>query len=336
MLNLYTELLLTLFCAVFVGLLASSIVSLICSHFVTEKTHEANVIIWLVSWFSYSVTSVGILLTFSRRTVKRIRTLSRQTAAVKDGEINEHVVLKGRSELSELAENIDSMRCSLVDRINGEKAAWQANQELITSISHDIRNPLTTLVGYSDILANGQYKDEDELRNYLEVCRNKAYQLKDLTDQLFGYSLVFGAQELKTEFVCVNAHILLVQLLGEHVAALEMRGYDVLFKNKAFDGDVEIDIALLKRVVDNIFSNIDKYADLSKKIKVVSSVHKDNVEVTITNYIKNISSPVESTRIGIKTCERLCELMGIEFFYAQEANKFKTILVIPFCENKSE
>ena len=66
-------------------------------------------------------------------------------------------------------------------------------------MSHDIRTPLTTLIGYLDILDSGDYRSQEELERYIGNCKQKALQLKDLSDKMFQYFLVFGRDSLEME-----------------------------------------------------------------------------------------------------------------------------------------
>ncbi len=296
---------------------------------------RAKYFTWLIifSFVVYFVLLICFLMVYSRYTIKKLRSLSKQTFIISRGDINKKVVLKCKNELSELANDIDTMRVSLVERIEGEKKAWEANKELITSISHDIRNPLTTMVAYSEILANGQYESEEQMRRYITVCRDKSYQLKKLTDELFAYFLVFGERELKPEFTSENAAILLGQIIGEPIAELRIKGCSVKDKLLNRDcGNINVDVMFLKRVMDNIFSNINKYADLQKTITVNLHVSGKSINAEFENYIKGITESSESSKIGLKTCERLCASMGIIFRYYKDNDVFAVELTIPLIE----
>src|SRR5699024_9991579 len=104
---------------------------------------------------------------------------SRQVEKIEDGNLEAPLQGKGRDELSRLASSMDSMRDSLVEQLQSEKKAWQTNQELITSISHDLRNPLTSLIGYTELLNDDSTLQKEEQRKYLAICLDKAYQLKE-------------------------------------------------------------------------------------------------------------------------------------------------------------
>lgn len=266
---------------------------------------------------------------FNNRLRFRVKNLSEQVSEVSEGDLNKPITLDGRDEVTILAQDIEMMRSTLVDKMQSENKAWKTNQELITSISHDIRNPLTSLVGYSDILYNKQYASQEECDNYLIKCREKIYRLKELTDELFKYSLVFGKPDVEVNCTNEDATILLGQLIGEPLAEIKSNGCKVALTILINDITISVDVLVLKRVFDNLFSNIKKYADLNKP--VVASVTKNgqHLNVKLINYIKEIDNPVESSKIGLKTCERLCKSLNAEFSYSEKKDRFTAELFIP-------
>lgn len=266
---------------------------------------------------------------FNNRLRVRVKNLSEQVSQVSGGDLNKPITLGGRDEVTILSQDIEMMRSTLVDKIQSENKAWKANQELITSISHDIRNPLTSLVGYSDILHNKQYATQEECESYLNRCHEKIYRLKELTEELFRYSLVFGAPEVQVNCTNEDASILLGQLIGEPLAELKSEGVEVASTILINNVTISVDALILKRVFDNLFSNINKYADFKKP--VVASVTKNGefLNVKLINYIKEINNPVESSKIGLKTCERLCKSLNIEFLCTEKKDKFTVEMLVP-------
>lgn len=288
----------------------------------------------VITLLFYCLTMLFVILKYNGSLIKRVKSLSKQVSVVSKGNISSSVSMSGSDEISQLASDVEHMRDVLEERIVSEQNAWKSNQELITSISHDIRTPLTTLIGYSDMLANGQYKDEEQFNRYLKSCREKAYQLKSLTDELFGYFLVFGTPEVKTSLETENARILLEQLLGEPLADFRARGCRVVEKNLQEDVFISVDVMLLKRIFDNIFSNINKYADLEKPIKATAERQGDFIEVNFKNHINKNNKHVESTKIGTKTCKRLSEAMNINYSFKESGGIYETTLSLPIIKEE--
>ena len=105
------------------------------------------------------------------------------------------------------------MRLSIIQKHQREKEAWDANSQLVTSMSHDIRTPLTSMIGYLDIIKSEKYQSAEELERYISSCREKAFQLKELSDKLFQYFLVFNSGENEKHLEVFDANVLLTQIL---------------------------------------------------------------------------------------------------------------------------
>lgn len=302
-----------------------------------EYSQVYTTIILGVAAIVFIVVFFTITSTFNNRLRLRVENLSSQVSAVSAGELDKPISLDGRDEVTILSQDIETMRSTLVDKINSENKAWKTNQELITSISHDIRNPLTSLVGYSDILHNKQYSNAEERESYLNKCRDKIYRLKELTDELFRYSLVYSKPEVEVNCTEENASILLSQLLGEPLTELKSENCQTSLTVLINDIIISVDVLILKRVFDNLFSNIKKYADLEKQVVATITKNGQYINVKLINFIKDIDNPVESSKIGLRTCERLCKSLDIEFSYSEKKDKFTTEMLIPIVkivENK--
>ena len=294
-----------------------------------EYSQAYTTIIVCIALVVFFIVFLTITSGFNNRLRLRVKHLSEQVSEVSAGDLNKPISLDGRDEVTILSQDIETMRSTLVDQINSENKAWKTNQELITSISHDIRNPLTSLVGYSDILHNKQYKNEAECESYQERCRDKIYRLKELTDELFKYALVYGKPELEVNKTEEDASILLGQLIGEPLTELKSENYNTSLTLLINDITVSVDVLVLKRVFDNLFSNIRKYADGEKPVVATVSKNGNMLNVKLINYIKFIDNPIESSKIGLRTCERLCKSLDIEFAYTEKKDKFTAELFIP-------
>lgn len=165
-------------------------------------------------------------------------------------------------------------------------------------MSHDIRNPLTALLGYLDLARGGQYRSEGELRQYLEASYSKAEQLKTLTDELFRYALVFGGQELNLDMQEYDAEILLEQLLFEPIMALEQHGFHIQTAHPALRCRIRLDVTYFQRVLDNLFDNLRKYADPAAPVAITAMEEDGWLQLCIGNTRKKTPAWSRATRSG--------------------------------------
>lgn len=282
------------------------------------------------------LTLLLTVLIYSRYLTKRVIRLSKEVEEVSQGNLQKQIVMKGKSmdEITSLATGVEDMRRSVLEKLANEQEAWDANCQLITAMSHDIRTPLTSMIGYLDIINGKKYESEEEFEKYITTCREKAFQLKDLSDKLFQYFLVFGNQNDEINLEPIDANILFDQILGEHMVELMSGGYDVKSEIGEIKGNINTEITYMRRLFDNLFSNVIKYADKEYPVNVKALSKGDEVLITITNRISTESKKVESNRIGLKTCERICVHLQGKFKYDEQGDDFVTTIVFPLTKEQ--
>ena len=251
------------------------------------------------------------LLAFSQTIIRKITFLSKEVWEVRNGNLQKTVSIRSNDEIGQLADDVNEMRLSIINHYEEAEKAWEANKELLTSISHDIRTPLTSLIGFSEMM--DEETDVDLIKEYARICREKAYQLKNLTDQMFRYFLVYGNAEMELHLETYGARTFFEQFLGEYAASLSISGYQVDFKNLEEDFTLETDVALLRRVFDNIFSNIKKYADKKQVIDIWVTIEKESLIIVLENVIDECLDVSESTHIGVKICRKVMETLGGQY-----------------------
>ncbi|SFE60865.1 Signal transduction histidine kinase [Peptostreptococcaceae bacterium pGA-8] len=295
----------------------------------------------------YSVMSIGMIivaffvllltvLIYNSRILKRIVQISDDVEAVSSGEIDRVITVKGNDEIGRMGHGIERMRITLIKRLASEKEAWESNRQLITSMSHDIRTPLTSMIGYLDIIEGEKYKDKAEMESYISACRDKAFQLKNLSDKLFQYFLVYGKSEKNLEWEILDGDILFQQLLTEHTAELINYGLQVELDYKLTQITVKTEVAALRRLFDNLFSNIMKYANKKDSIKIKAESIDGKISIRLENNVATEARMVESTCIGVKTCEKLVSDLGGSFVSEETDEKYITKIELPVYNEKEE
>ena len=274
-----------------------------------------------------SLAFVAVMFSYIRHLTNCIIRLSREAGAIGGGDLEAPINTAGVDELSMLASEMDHMRDAVIERMSGERRAWEANSELITAISHDIRTPMTSLLGYLELL--NESGDAERSAQFARSAYDKALELKDLTDELFKYFLVFGRGELQMDRDRYDARLLLEQLLGEAEFDLADAGFPVRRIEFSGEATVETDPLYLKRVLDNLVSNARKYADSSEPVMIVSELKDGELSVCFSNAVAAAAPRVESTKIGLRTCEKIMEAMQGRFKTRRDGNHFAAEFTLP-------
>ena len=262
---------------------------------------------------------------------ERIRKLGKDVIGVAAGDIEHEISVIGNDEVAELSTNIDNMRQSLVYSYKKQRDAQQANAELITAMSHDIRTPLTVLLGYIDMMK--MKNDNEEISGYIQAAEHTALRLKRMSDDMFNYFRLFGGTELKTEPEIYPVSTLFSQLLEEYIFMLVEKGYlvnsNIEILNTVQGLEIETDAPQLARIVENIFSNILKYADKSAPVCIKLDLNSSCCKILFTNNVAKNLDNVESNNIGLKTCIKIANALNIKFNTENTSDVFTVSIVIP-------
>lgn len=269
------------------------------------------------------------LLCYNRSVTRRVVAVSREVQSIEEGNLYLQLEAKGNDELAQLTRSVERMRLSLLRKTSEERRALRQNSDLISAMSHDIRNPLTALLGYLDLAKNGQYHSAQELQSYLTAAYSKAEQLKTLTDELLRYSLLFGCNELPMQLERYDAALLLEQLLGESRVQLQQQGFKVQLLLPQQPCQIEVDINHLRRVLDNLFDNIRKYADPERPVAIAALSEDETLHVCLSNWVNTARTRIESNKIGLRTCAKIMTQMGGGFSRYTENGRFTAELILP-------
>ena len=287
-----------------------------------------NIIAIALALVIVSVTAIG----YFRRMINRIRRLEADVTIVTHSNMEHRISARGFDEISRLSSNVENMRHYILDNLRREREARESNTELITAMSHDIRTPLTVLLGYLEMM-KGEAEESSVMSEYIAASEKTAMRLKQLSDDMFKYSLAFGDATEGINLEEYDAKLLFEQMLFEHVVLLREGGYDVTVDNLG-EGipegvTVMTDAQNLMRIIDNIFSNIYKYADIAKPIKItLGALPGGRILFECVNVVRTDTYKAESNGIGLKTCRRLAGIIAESFDYGAFDGSFRCTLTM--------
>ena len=181
--------------------------------------------------------------------------------------------------------------------------------------------------GYLDLIE--LQEENSTTREYIGVCKDNALRLKGLSDDMFSYFLVFGQNDLTSEAMEVQSLETLKNIISERVFLMEENGYTFRWEDSPPDLSVRVDTMLMNRVIDNIFSNLAKYADPEHEVSIRFYSDRSKISITFENEIRHDDAHTESNHIGIKTCERIMEKMGGSFDTANSDGRFSATFTLP-------
>lgn len=277
-----------------------------------------------------------VMLIYYHLQIRAIVILSEKVEAVSGGQLDAEITASRNDEIGQLASDVNLMRETILKKMAEKEAAWQANSDLLTSMTHDIRTPLTTLLGYMDLLERDNRNLTREQQEYVRICTQKAEQIKGLSDKLFLYFWAYNQADSDSApaLESYECGLLMEQLIGDYIPSMEAAGLTILADLSSIQPSdtVKIQIEYLRRVTDNLFDNITKYADPRHPVRITAQREGNCLRLHFTNTVGRRREHTTSTRIGVKTCINMMEQLNGRFETREEGKLFTATLVLPVAE----
>ena len=277
---------------------------------------------------------VLIIFACIRRKTRYISLLSRELQAMEGGDLSLPVTIRGNDELTSLAIDMEEMRKSFIERLGREEEMTRRSSELLTAMSHDLRTPLTSLIGYLDIIDLGKCRDDEQMMKYVKSGKEKAYQIKEMTDKLFEYFLVYQSSDEPIEMEQIDAGMLFSQLWSESALILESDGYIISMTEPDREAMIHANISFIRRVMDNIVSNIRKYADKEEIVLVTMRRSDTHFIFETANTVGEMRQAAESSGIGLASCKKILESHKGTFTYLKRNGRFTVSMSIPIIDSE--
>lgn len=275
-----------------------------------------------------------LLLLMIHHKIRYINRLESELKILGGGNLEYPITIKGNDEITSLAEGITALKNGFLEEQQMKAEAEKANMELVTAMSHDLRTPLTSLIGYLELLNMHRYENEEQLQKYLEYCRKKAFQIKKVSDRLFEYFLVYGKEEKELQLQTIPSEEMAEDLCNGQFFDWQDRGGTIDCQIGELPGAVQVDSEYMQRVMDNLLSNLKKYGDPAYPLQIQIDEHQDMLHILLKNHVLEQKNQIESTQIGLKTCRRIIENHGGTFAWRTDTqdNTFTIEMELPLAK----
>lgn len=211
--------------------------------------------------------------------VHYILEIKKHVNKIAGGNLSCRVPLKYKDELKYLAEDINSMAAEL------EKEDIKRSK-FLTNISHDLRTPLTTILGYVSMIKDKKYSSKDELVKYINIIDKKGNFLKKMLDDFFQYSKL-SSNDVKLEKQNLDLNELIRSIVYEESDMFKENGLSLSLNLPETPVNVAADPQLLYRAINNLISNTKKYSKENTKIEIDVFKENKSVVISITNIPKD-------------------------------------------------
>ena len=293
-----------------------------------------------------TLLETGIVIIFVFRILKAIADYDKIEEKLKemyDGNNNE--TLDRNEFLPEFYQSVDyindisnGFERAIQDRIKSERL----KTELITNVSHDIKTPLTSIINYVDLLKKEDIKNE-KANEYIEILDSKSQRLKKLIEDLVEASKV-STGNVKLKLEKINIIELLNQAIGEFEDKFEAKKLEIILDSKESEIYILADSRYMYRIIENLFSNISKYAlensrvyiDIIKKSNQVyiemKNISKEKLNISAEELMQRFvrgdkSRTTEGSGLGISIAQNLTEIQKGVFNLKLDGDLFRVELI---------
>lgn len=242
----------------------------------------------LAAVFIYSVIAIGILIfglifsAITRPKTKYIQYITDEVQKIaKDGN-NIRIEEKGCDELAILSRSINRMNEDLQENRLKQLAAEKQKNELIANVSHDLRSPLTSIIGYVQLLKECGVNDTEKFNKYIEVTDRRLQGLNKLINELFELTKMDSPSfSLNREQGDITAFI--KQFVYEMTALLSSKKLKLVSKLSDNEFIAHADFERLARVMQNLFANVLEYAVSNTDVILESTIIDNHISILLSN-----------------------------------------------------
>ena len=241
-------------------------------------------------------------------------------------------------------QELNDVQGGLEQAVQEQMKAEHLKTELITNVSHDIKTPLTSIVNYVDLLKK-ENMPSPAAREYIAVLDRQSHRLKKLTEDLVEASKA-SSGALNVELQPTDVNVLLSQIEGEYQERLAACHLTLVTQPPAPGTMIQADSRLLSRVMDNLVSNVCKYAMENTRVYVTAAVRDGQAVISFKNVSRdelNISPDElmerfvrgdasrhsEGSGLGLSIARSLVQLQGGTFALSIDADLFRADIVFP-------
>lgn len=257
----------------------------------SESAPYSRILRWIINHIGSTplLTAAGIIsfllffFIYTRKVVLYLEEITKGIQEITSRGMSHRIEVRTSDELGVLAENINEMAERLEHSMEEERKAVNAKNDLITGVSHDLRTPLTSVLGFLEYIEQDRCQEEAEIRYYVGIAYNKSLVLRKLIDDLFEYTRVnSGEYPLALERLDLKAFIR--QLAEESVPELTKAEMTYAIDDDAAELWIEAAPKELVRAYENLITNAIRYGKSGRKLEIGFRKKGNEAVVRISNF----------------------------------------------------
>ncbi len=243
--------------------------------------------LWSWQRLFISFMLVGDVIVVYWRLIRRYRQMQlrhviEELHYIADGHFDHRIPFVVKTDLQKVIDSINALVDSTVASMEEERQIEQSKDDLITNVSHDIRTPLTSIIGYLGLLKSSEL-NEDQTK-YIQIAYDKALQMKALAEDLFEYTTLSSSTNNKLVLAPLHVNSMLEQVAAGFELEAEKKNIAFNVVTRPRDLVIDADAKMIVRMLNNLISNALKYGRGATEINLIANkVNNEFVELRVEN-----------------------------------------------------
>lgn len=243
--------------------------------------------LWSWQRLFISFMLVGDVIVVYWRLIRRYRQMQlrhviEELHYIADGHFDHRIPFVVKTDLQKVIDSINALVDSTVASMEEERQIEQSKDDLITNVSHDIRTPLTSIIGYLGLLKSSEL-NEDQTK-YIQIAYDKALQMKALAEDLFEYTTLRSSTNNKLVLAPLHVNSMLEQVAAGFELEAEKKNIAFNVVTRPRDIVIDADAKMIVRMLNNLISNALKYGRGATEINLIANkVNNEFVELRVEN-----------------------------------------------------
>lgn len=252
-------------------------------HAIKRWNHDTIIGIMLVIVLFAVIFFIMYFLILTRNIIKDIEYISGGISQIASGDMNEKLEVHRNDEIGEIVVQVNKMSDDIKRLVEAEREAMQTNKDMITCVAHDLRTPLTSVLGYLQLATDTEKYSVEERQKYARIAMKKANRLQGLIEDLFSYTKLMSG-EITLHYNEIDIVKLIEQMVEEFYPLFKENELEYTLKYNVDSLIMNIDGEMIARAIQNLISNAIKYGKDGKKVFIELEKFEHEVQIRVTNF----------------------------------------------------
>ena len=271
--------------------------------------------LWSWQRLFVGVMLVGDAIVVYWRLIRRYRQMQlrhviEELHYIADGHFDHRIPFVVKTDLQKVIDSINALVDSTVASMEEERQIEQSKDDLITNVSHDIRTPLTSIIGYLGLLKSSEL-NEDQAK-YIKIAYDKALQMKALAEDLFEYTTLRSSTNNKLVLAPLHVNSMLEQVAAGFELEAEKKNITFNVVTRPRDLVIDADAKMIVRMLNNLISNALKYGHGATEINLIAN--------KVNNKFVELRGENNGEQIPKKSLQKIFE----RFYRVESSRNLKT------------